>query len=114
MYDFRWVAAVAEFLTTSVGEVPKLVVAKLVVPSLPARTKASALASSVVMLESARGVALTVALAGRVGRPWERAELRAPLRELAALGVVAVALGAFTGAARTMALAALEAVTALR
>jgi hypothetical protein len=33
---------------------------------------------------------------------------------VAALGVVAVALGAFTGAARTMALAALEAVTALR
>ena len=61
MYDFRWVAALVEFLTTSVGAVPKLVVA-----SLPARTKASALASSVVMLEDGCGVALTVALAGLV------------------------------------------------
>ena len=60
--------AVAEFLTTSVDKVPKLVAAKLVVPSLPARTKASALASSVVVPENASGVALTVWLTGLVPR----------------------------------------------
>ena len=82
------------------------------------RALATALGAAATLAASALlglvAVELTVALAGRVGRPWERSELRAPLREVAALGVVAVTLGAFTGAARTMALAALEAVTALR
>ena len=37
-----------------------------------------------------------------------------PLREVATLGVVAATLGVVTGAARSMALAALEAVASLR
>ncbi len=73
---------------------------------------ASTLAASALLTVAA--MELTVALAGRVGRPLERAELRVPLRELATLGVVAATLGVVTGAARSMALAALEAVASLR
>ena len=77
-----------------------------------ALSSAAALAASALLTVVA--MELTVALAGRVGRPLERAELRVPLREMAALGVVAVLLGTFTGAVRTMALAAVETVTTLR
>jgi type III secretory pathway component EscT len=73
-----------------------------------AATLAASALLAVVALE------VTVALAGRVGRPWERAELQAPLREVATLGVVALTLGAFTGATRALAQSALDAVTALR
>ena len=57
---------------------------------------------------------LTVALAGRVGRPLEASELRGPTREVVTLGVVALTLGTFTGALRSMALGALETLTTLR
>ena len=77
-----------------------------------ALSAASALAASALLTVVA--MEITVALAGRVGRPLERAELRVPLRELATLGVVAATLGAITGAARSMALSALEAVASVR
>ncbi len=73
---------------------------------------ASTLAASVLLAVLA--VELTVAVAGRVGAPWERAEVRVPAREVALLGAVAVSLGAWTGAVRSMAATALEAVAALR
>jgi flagellar biosynthetic protein FliR len=79
---------------------------------------ASALSAAATLAASALtavlALELTVALAGRVGRPWERAELRAPVREAAALAVVALTLGASTGAARALARAALDAVAAVR
>ena len=82
------------------------------------RAMTTALSSAATLAASALltvvAMELTVALAGRVGRPLERAELRVPLREVAALGVVAVLLGTLTGAVRAMALAAVETVAALR
>lgn len=77
-----------------------------------ALSAASALAASALLAVVA--MEFTVALAGRVGRPLEASELRVPLREVVTLGVVAVTLGAFTGAVRSMALAALETVATLR
>ena len=77
-----------------------------------ALSAASTLAASALLTVAA--MELTVALAGRVGRPLERAELRVPLREVATLGVVAATLAVVTGAARSMALGALEAVASLR
>lgn len=77
-----------------------------------ALSAASTLAASVLLAVLA--MELTVALAGRVGAPWERAEVRVPAREVALLGAAAVSLGAWTGAARAMAATALEAIVALR